>query len=51
MEVHNIVQETVRSLGIYNVVFKKSRDLPGGEVAKTQSSQCMGPGFDPRSGN
>ena len=26
-------------------------DLPGGPVAKTVSSQCKGPGFDPWSGN
>ena len=25
--------------------------LPGGSVAKTLSSQCRGPGFDPWSGN
>ena len=27
------------------------RDFPGGPVAKTPSSQCKGPGFDPWSGN
>ena len=26
-------------------------DFPGGAVAKTWSSQCQGPGFDPWSGN
>ena len=29
---------------------KSSEDLLGGPVAKTLHSQCMGPGFDPRSG-
>ena len=27
------------------------RDSPGGPVAKTLSSQCWGPGFDPWLGN
>ena len=27
------------------------RDFPGGPVAKSPSSQCRGPGFDPWSGN
>ena len=27
------------------------QDLPGGPVAKTQRSQCRGPGFNPWSGN
>ena len=26
-------------------------DFPGGPVAKTNHSQCRGPGFDPWSGN
>ena len=26
-------------------------DFPGGPVAKTPSSQCRGPGFNPWSGN
>ena len=29
----------------------KMRDFAGGPVAKTPSSQCRGPGFDPWSGN
>ena len=30
---------------------ERSRDLPGGPVAKTPHPQCKGPGFNPRSGN
>ena len=33
----------------YKIQF--SRDFPGGPVAKTPSSWCRGPGFNPRSGN
>ena len=29
----------------------RSQDFPGNPVAKTLSSQCKGPGFNPRSGN
>ena len=30
---------------------KEGRDFPGGPAVKTPHSQCMGPGFDPWSGN
>ena len=30
---------------------QKSKGLPWSSVAKTPSSQCMGPGFNPWSGN
>ena len=33
------------------VTRKASEDFPGGPVAKTPSSQCRGPRFNPWSGN
>ena len=36
---------------LYDSIKEKFRDLPGGPVSRTLSSQCRGPGFDPWSGN
>ena len=33
------------------ILLENKMDFPGGPVAKTLCSQCMGPGFDPQSGN
>ena len=36
----------------YSAIKKKEiRDFPGGRVDKTPHSECMGPGFNPWSGN
>ena len=32
-------------------VSRREGAFPGGQVAKTQSSQCRGPSFDPQLGN
>ena len=34
-----------------SILKSRDRDFPDGPVAKTLSSQCRGPGFDPWSGN
>ena len=45
----------IRIQYMIKVVFKiggnRGRDFPGGPVAKTLSSQCRGPGFNPWSVN
>ena len=38
-------------LSNYPPIKNKYRDFPGGPVAKTLSSQCRGPRFDPWSGS
>ena len=35
----------------YTSIKSNLRDFCGGSVAKTPKCQCMGPGFDPWSGN
>jgi len=37
--------------GVLVLSLKVVRNFPGGPVAKTLSSQCKGPRFDPCSGN
>ena len=36
---------------IQSIFFAEQVDFPGGPMAKTQCSQCRGPGFNPGSGN